>query len=172
MIKTKSINPTKDMAASVRAYLTARAHAETMREAVDKLQRKILEEVVYKADEKAISRGRGERILNPKDAWLMGDDDHMEYLVELKYRLKENGFTVTNEDPEDPASYSCPALVAESLQRDTERLVIESTAEFLGEDPKDFHHRLMCAGVKKFEKFIELSVGLVVNHPDFKEGRI
>ncbi|GAF69900.1 unnamed protein product, partial [marine sediment metagenome] len=52
-------------------------------------------------------------------------------------------------------------------QRKTERLIIETTAEMLGEKD-DFAHRLICHGIDKYYQFIDLVCKLIVNMPGFE----
>lgn len=52
----------------------------------------------------------------------------------------------------------CPALVAENLQRQCERNLIESAHEFFGVTLNN----LICAGLDKYDKYIELLVGMTL----------
>lgn len=81
--------PTQAMLSSVNAYLLARTHAEVLREKVDSIARDILtgSTYYYEPDEKHLERGCNLRIIKePKDDWLMSDDDSKEYLTELRQR--------------------------------------------------------------------------------------
>jgi len=59
----------------------------------------------------------------------------------------------------------CPALTAESLQRDAEHLIVEVAADYFDGITV---HKLICCGLEKYHKFIDLIVGMCVNHPDFE----
>lgn len=169
MIDAKDLDCTPAMFSAVNAYLVARAYAETVRAEVDAIQRDILETGTYRASDRAIGRGRSERILEPKDTWLMADDDFIDFMLDMKERLKEAGYPIAGEDPERPHSYNCPALVAENLQRDCEVLVIHATAKMIGvEDPERFRLQFCRLPLENYRRFIDLAVTAVVKHPDFK----
>lgn len=154
---------------AVNAYLMARAHAELQREKVDSIARELLTTAEYYTDPKFITRARkkSERITEPKNAWLLEDSEHTDYLLDLKHALKKAGYKIEDIPGEPAHSYKCPALVAEDIQRDAERLIIKTAAEMLGET-EDFHHKLLCNGLDKYYQFIDLVVKLVVNLPNFK----
>lgn len=158
---------TQAVKSSVNAYLLARAHAETHREKVDKIQRNLLNTLEYNVDPKWRKGHRDvgfDRITDPKDTYLMRDDQWADYYEELKHDLIKAGYNI---QVRANNSYNCPALVAEDLQRTTERLIIESAAEMLGEK-NDLQHTLLCAGLDKYQQFIDLVCKLVVNMPGFK----
>ena len=159
----------QEMKSAVNAYMMARAYAETMRERVDVIQRRLLADTAYFADPEMAERRRvDERVTDPKLTFLMKDDEFHDYLIDLKAELKKDGLTV-KEYPGDPEySYGCPALIAEDLQMTTERLVIDTGAAFMGEDGGEFHYKLLCAGMDKYHAFIDLVCKLVVNLPGFK----
>jgi len=154
---------------AVNAYLLARTSAELHREKVDKIQRGLLEDTPYYTAEKYLIRGRTEkeRITDPKDTWLMSDEESFDYLVDLKHELIKAGYKIESEPGSAENSYSCPALSAEYLQTQTQWLVIDTAAEMLGEK-EGFRDSLLCAGLEKYNQFIDLVVKMVVNMPDFK----
>lgn len=159
---------TQAVKSSVNAYLMARTHAEVHRARVDKIQRFLLNDTPYYANPDLVSRREmPERITDPKNTFLMTDDESADYLTDLKHELIKAGYNIKSIKSEPEHSYQCPALVAESLQNTTERLLIDSAAEMLGETD-DFHLRLLCAGLGKRQQFIDLVVKLVVSMPDFK----
>jgi len=159
---------TQAVKSAVNAYFLARINAEVHRERVDAIQRRLLNETGY-----YVSKDHGryadahERITEPKNTWLMSDDDSHDYLSDLRDELEKAGYKIDAPLGEPYWSYFCPALTAESLQRDTEHLLIDSAAEMLGEKD-DFRHKLLCAGLEKYHKFVDLVCKLVVNSPGFK----
>jgi len=159
-LTVKDITP--GMQSAVKAYLMSRAYAETMREAVDKIEREILKECPLTNDLE-INRGKPAReITEPKHVYLCDNDDLLEeHYTAVNHRLRAEGLK-----PDDMPDDHCPALVAEHLQMDAEHLVVESTAEMLGEE--DFLHRLICHGMDKYHKFIDLVTGMIVNMPGFE----
>ena len=157
---------TQDVKSSVSAYLLARAYAETMRAAVDKIEREILTECPL-TNGLEIEHGQPkEDITEPKYVYLCTDEDMLkDYYSETNKRLR-----AANLKPDTMQDDYCPALVAEELQRETERLVIGAGTEMMGLefDGKEMCHRLLCKGLDTYQKFIDLLVGLVVSLPDFK----
>lgn len=164
---------TDNLKSSVNAYLIARAYAETQREIVDKIQRKILGECKYYIAEEWVERlgEKRERITEPKDTFLMDEDDFLDYYLNVRKDLEKAGYEIeSTADPEHPHSYKCPALSAEWTQTQAEHLVIDSMAEMLGED--DLRHRLLCAGLNKYHQFLDLAVKFVVNSPGWVAPKV
>ena len=165
---------TQDVKSAVNAYLLARAYAETIRDKVDSIQRKILESAKYYIDPKHLERHRrrktDERITDPDETWLLSDSEHHDYLIGLKHELIKAGFEIKSIPGKPEYSYFCPALVVEDLQRKTEKIMIDAAAKMLGNEveAEDFHHGLLCAGLDKYHEFIDLVCKLVVNLPGFQ----
>jgi hypothetical protein len=160
---------TQGLKTSVGAYLLARARAEVIREKVDKIEREILESACYFSSPLLAGHSITKRITEPSESYLLKEDDARDYFLDVKAALIESGFNIKEVPNEAEHHYFCPALTAESLQNKTEHLIIENGAEMLGENPKDFSYRLLCAGLEKYKQFIDLCVKLVVNLPDFKK---
>jgi len=148
------------------AVFMARAYAETIRASVTEIETAILAETpLYVSDKKRHAR-EPERITDPSLVWLCDLDsaEYRDHLAETQKRVRAAGLT-----PDDMPDDYCPACVAECVQRDAEHLLIEAAAEMLGApDPKAFRHKLLCSGMQKYRKFIDLLCGLVVSLPDFR----
>ena len=159
---------TNGVKSAVNAYLMARTLAECERERVDKIANEILNTAKYYADSKFITRGRTSgRITENKDAWMLREDEHRDFLIDLKTALIKAGYKIKSKLNEPEYSYNCPALSAEHLLTQTGWLVVDTTAEMIGES-NDFRDRLLCIGLKKYNEFIDLAVKMVVNTPGFK----
>lgn len=142
----------------VNTLLMAKAYAQLERERVDKIQRKVLAEEVYLMDERWLEHGRDdERITEPDKSHLMCDVDASRYFEKLNAIHLANGF-------EDAAKGYCPALVAETLERDATHALILSAQEFM---PEVTPNGLLCLGLEKYHKFVDLLIGLVVNSPGY-----
>ena len=153
-------NVTEEVKSSVSAYLMARAYAETMRSAVDEIQRTILEECPLH------DRRDDVLITDPKDAWHCDNEHELkDYWAECDARLRAAGLK-----PANMPDTHCPALVAEHVQMQTTWLIAEAAAKMLklDFDGKELNCRLLCMGLDKRREFIDTIVGLVVNLPDFK----
>jgi len=151
-------NLPQELKSAVDAYLMARALAETERAKVDAIQRRILETADYWT------------VKDPKESWLMDENEFHDYLSDVRRELEKAGYEIETQG-EHYWNYFCPALSAESLQRDAENLVIEATARMIGHaKPEEMNHLLLChaPGLETRQKFIDLAVGLVVNFPGFK----
>ena len=165
----KQISP--GVKSAVNAYLLARANAEAHREKVDEIQRHLLTTADYHVDPEFTGRkcDVGFKVIrDPKDTYLMEKAEREDYYADLKHALEKAGYEIeTIDDPERPGAWACPALTAEDIQRKTEQLIVDTAAEMLGQD-ENFLNDLLCAGLDKYHKFIDLVVRLVVNAPDFK----
>lgn len=162
----KKITPA--VKSSVNTYLMARVYAEVQREKVNAIEIEILNTASYFADpELTHHRDIPERITDPKLTYLLKDTESVEYLLDVKQALIKAGYKIKSIKDQPEHCYNCPALTAEDLQSKTEWVLIDATAEMLGEN-KDFRHTLLCAGLDKYKEFIDLAVKLVVNMPGFK----
>ena len=163
-------NITQDCISAVNTYLMARTLYECERVKVDKIQQAILDAHVYNyAKEWSATRrgGLSGRITSLNDTYLMSDKDHHEFLTFVRGDLERAGYKIKS-TPGDPVySFCCPALVAESMKRDAEHLIIEAFAAILGAD-KDFGNSLLCNGLDQYHRFIDLCIKLVVNMPGYK----
>jgi hypothetical protein len=135
---------------SVNAVLMATAYAQAMRERCDKIQRRLLASGRYGGD--------GE----PKYTYLLPDEAAARYFADLDAAYREAGYT-------DLEPGHCPALIAESLQRDAERALIEAAEEFF---PGVTLHKLLCAGLDKHREFLDLLIKLVVNRDGYRAPRL
>lgn len=159
---------TQGVKPAVNAYLMARTLAECEREKVDTLAREILETAICRADPQFVEMGCvSERITDPDKAWMLGDEEHHDYLIDLKKAMQDAGYTIKSIPGQPEYSFNCPALTAESLQRKTEHLLVDAVAEMIGED-ENLGYNLICAGLDKYHQFIDLAVKMVVNMPGFK----
>ena len=148
---------THEVTRYVEAYLVARAYAETMREEVNKIYRDILTECPVCADD-------GTQILSPDRLYLCSDDDLVrDVYAEANKREREAGLK-----PADMPNDYCPALVAETLKIEAENRLIEAAGRPLGID----NNTLLCAGLDKRQRFIDLVVGLVLSLPNFKKMEV
>lgn len=141
----------------VRAYLMARAYAETMTERVDAVYRSILQECPVYADRVGCN---GERITESKRLFLATDTARVaDCHAEANKRLR-----AAKIKPADMLDDYCPALVAQDLQRKTERLLVDEAGKPFGITAD----KLLCAGLDAWKEFIKLTVSLVVSQPGFK----
>lgn len=171
--KDRAFRIAHELMPAVNAYLMARTYAELQREIVDTIQRRILETASYYTDENLASREITERkrITEPKYAWMMSDSEFHDYLSDVRHELEAKGYKIEQGHDEPYWSYLCPALCAESLQTDTEHLLIDQAAELLNSG-KDFRHTLLCAGMDKYKQFIDLTLKFVINAPGYKAPAI
>ena len=163
MAKLTEKDITQDVKSAVSAYLMARAYAETMRERIDKIETAVLVQcpLTNGLEIKHVQPAR--EITEPKEVYLCTDKDMLEeHYGEVNHRVRAAGLK-----PDDMPDSHCPALVAESLQCDTEHLIIDTAIEMLNLD-KDFGHTLICNGMDKYHQFIDLVCKLVINAPGFE----
>jgi hypothetical protein len=158
------VTPAVKSAAS--AVLMARAYAQSMRKQVNAIETAILAECpLFVADIKS-DAPTPERITDPAYVWMTDLDSpqYHEHLAETNRRLRAAGLK-----PDDMADAHCPALIAESIQRDAVHILIHAAAEMMDTGSgNDFCHKLLCSGMPKYCYFVDLLCKLVVNLPDFR----
>lgn len=146
----------KDLTPAVDALLMATALAQLEREKVDAVKQNLLDTHIFTMlnDDDT----PGPRITSPKYDWRMLDADHKKYCALLNAHFLAEGFT-------DAKRGICPALQAESTQRDAEQILIKcAETHFEGVTS----HRLLCNGIDKRKMYIDLLIKVVVNNPNYK----
>lgn len=147
----------KAMTKPVADYLAARAIAEVERERVDKIQRRVLAESVFMANTHGRDGGgRAFRVTEPKDSYLMRDEDAARYFDTLNAIHLAEGF-------KDAEKGYCPALTSEHNQTKAEWALIEASRAFFPEVTND--KLLGAGGCEMRRKYIDLIVGLVLAAP-------
>ena len=148
---------TPGIKSGVGGVLMARAYAETMRAQVDAVHREILTECPVYADR----WGETHQILNSGDLYKSSDEVLCrDFYDEANHRLRKVGLK-----PQSMHDDHCPALVAERLLTIAESALIEAAAEvFEGITV----NRLICAGLDKYRRWVDMLCRVVVNLPDFK----
>jgi len=153
--KTKEPNITRNMIKASEAVFLAMAATEMIRPIVLSYQKKILNHEKYEYSEKQMKR-RGKTfqnwIMNPKDAWLMSDDDFTHYAS----RCNEERIKV-NLHVDDPGF--CPLLVAEDLQRKAENSLIKTMQPITHVDLDDCFRQKN--GLETRQKLIDLILKLI-----------
>lgn len=161
----------QELKSAVDAYLMARTLAECEREKVDAIERRVLETANYYSAPSMREPGEPTHpIKDPKDSWLMEENEFRDYLMDVRAELEKAGYEIEQQGP-NRCSYRCPACSAEYLQTQTEWLVIEACARMMGDkSPETMNDRLLChaPGLETRKKFLDLAVRLVVNFPGFK----
>lgn len=141
---------------AARAVLLATAHAQLQRERMDALDRELLAERAWMTDLNLPPHEPSKRITEPKDTWLMSDADGKNYHAERQRRIDAMGYRL-------PDGH-CPALTAEHIQRQAERVLVDLAAPLFGMDAD----KLLCAGLENYRKFIALTMKLIVSLPSFR----
>ena len=123
----KNFKPTDAMLTATRNVFVTMAFEKTVRPIVEGYQKDILAFWKFKIAPEHINRGHEENeiILDPKNSYLMGDDDFKLYLAECNDARKKAGLKVDN--PEH-----CPLLVAEHLRVIAENTLIDTMEPITG----------------------------------------
>jgi hypothetical protein len=153
---------TPEIKSAVGTYLLAKAYAQTMREAVNLIHREILVECpIFADDTERRGNHKGKQILSSGQLYLCSNEALCDdFYAESNTRLRKVGLK-----PDAMPDDHCPALVAENLERLAAQSLIESAQVV-------FHgltvQKLLCAGLDKYNQYIDLLCRLVVSMPDFK----
>jgi hypothetical protein len=151
----------------VNAYFMAKTFADIKREEVDNVKREILNTAHYHANPELFDKGRcPERITEPRQDYMLRDDEWDDYFAALKWELGKRKIR-----PDDMDKELCPALIAESTCRDAERLLINEAWRLMGFESKEKDPSLKLWGDKRKE-FIDLVCGMVVNRDGYKEPKL
>ena len=135
----------------VNKALVAQAVAEVLREEIDGYAQTLLDANEY------TNEHTGERITDAKDDWTMTNEAFVGYHALLDAKIRGAGH--------NPPPEFCPALMAESAQRDAESELIKAAEPFF----KVTQSQLLCGtgkgdGLETHKKFLDLLKGLVVSY--------
>lgn len=152
----KAFVPTEDMVAAAELVMHAMAAVDVIRPIVDGYRRRILAEKQWQVrpdfQEKRSRRGCDEKvILDPKNAYLMSDEDFVVYDAKCKAARDEAELHV--EDPD-----SCPLLVAEHDLVKARALLVETMKPITGNLD---YNKLLCAGPEKLDEYVDLTLKLL-----------
>lgn len=102
------------------------------------------------------------RITDPKDTWKIRDEHATAYFNTLIALDLLDGYEVASEG-------KCPALVAKSHKLEAEQLLVAAAEVFF---PGVTWHKLLCLGLDKLDKYIDLLVGLVLQAPNYERPNL
>lgn len=161
MTMTEKFKPTEAMVNAAETLLLAMAHAETIRPIVLKYEAEILAEGQWHMDRKLYESielrqlneprsGADRIILDPKESYMMSEDDFKEYDAKCRDARDNVGLLVDDDE-------QCPMLVADHLVMQAEHALIEIMTERTGAT-KD---QLLCAGMDKYKHYVDLTLRLL-----------
>lgn len=147
---------TEEVKNAVALYLEKRLIAEIIREEVDTVANKLLEQYNF------VDRFTGERITNHNQLYR----SEQEELIKEFWKQLDTLLRQYKVKPQDMGADYCPALVAESEQMEAEAELIYRMALNFGLEIEkgEFNSGLLCRpkGLEKRQSFIDSAVGLVL----------
>lgn len=140
----------------VNNLLIAKAFAITEKERVDRYIKVVFDDYNF------FDKRTGERVTDPELLYLcdLGSREVKEYYEQCDKAHREHGF----KGPKD----HCPSLIAQDLERQAVKLLIDAAEPFF----KISHDDLLCSGMKNFSKYVDALISLVVNHPNYVKAKI
>lgn len=137
-----------------KAVIMAEAWHKTVETIVTGYEHKILQHYQFKKADKYNNCNDVPGIISePKQSWLMGDNDFLIYDAECKKERDKAGLKVNHPD-------NCPKLEAESLVMKTRTLLTQSVSPMFGVT-KD---QLIAAGMDKYQQFVDLTIKWIVSY--------
>lgn len=162
-MNSKEFTPSEDMKSAARGCFLAMAYTGTVRPIVEGYQHDILSEYQFRTD---VEQYDGKRVypdkvvLNPDHTYMLTEDDFAFYLAECRTAQSAAGLKTESRD-------HCPLLVAESIQRDAEHLLIDAMEPLTG---INFNTILGSRNfIDHLKKYIDLSLKLLAPFVDAKE---
>lgn len=171
MENMKRIFDNPDLHILVGSFLLQKAFTEMMQDKVDSVYEQILIDIpifddtcIRFKDSERLKNHPRTRIYNHHHMYLSEDELTCNKIYdEADKRLKALGIK-----PESMGRDYCPALVAESDLMDLEHRIIELTGNPFGVTVNN----LLYGGMEKYDKWIDLVIGAVVNHPKFVTPKV
>lgn len=155
MYTQKQFKPSPEMVQAAKNVFIAMAYTETIRPIVEGYQKKVLNFFQFKnnGELKRLSKRFPEIkervILNPKESYLLDDEDFKIYLAECNIEREKAGLKVDNPD-------FCPLLVAESLERDAKRCLVETMETITGIETS-----ILTGHLEEYKKVVDLTLRLL-----------
>lgn len=160
MSQTK-FNPPPEMIAAANAVFMAMAYTDTVREVIEPIQARLLQDNHYKMDINRFTRSEGDAAeftalhgiycRKWSELYLIFDEDMTDLMIKANYEYQKAGFKIE-------LNY-CPLLVAESTQREAERLLIDVMEPVTGLTT----NKILTSkdGVNNFKKMVDLTLRLL-----------
>lgn len=146
--KTKAPKPTPAMISAAMAVFQAMALVQTVEPIVKGYQRKILDHFKFKVADKWVDQGmEPEIITDPKDSYLMSEDDFKIYHAECYKEGEAAGLHV--EDPD-----FCPLLVADYALTKAQWALCDAIEPLT----KVSQNQVLCSGLDNYKKYVDLSL--------------
>lgn len=138
---------TQDMITAAENVFTAMAFVETIRPIVEGYQKEILAKYQFRVAPEFKRHEKNKVILDPKDTYLMADNDFKVFLAECHEARQAAKLHVEKEE-------FCPLLVAEGLQRKAEHVLVDTMEVLTGlaADKLTFPH---------YRKYIDIALRLL-----------
>ena len=146
----------KEIRSAQKAYITAKAAEEAIREIAEDIQRKILAENIYTVSpEFQNRRGIGERITEPKHTYLMDEEIFINDFLEKCYTEYQKAGIADGRGKE-----YIPEAVARDIRLDAEKALIEIAIDILPEIPEKETLRKATTHWKYREQILDLILRL------------
>lgn len=143
---------TPELKTLVRNYLKATGNAIRERGRMQMIQTELLARMKPMVRDEFMNEGPLRIITDPKHSYLMSDEDFLEYDSKCQAINKAAGYNL----PEG----HCPALVAERIQIESERALVDMIAPKFGITADD----LLCQGLDHYQEFVDLAVKMAVSY--------
>lgn len=156
-----TFNPTPEMIDAAKAVFLSMAYVETVREVIEPIQNRLLQENHYKMDINRFTRSEGDAeqftalhgiyCRKWSELYLIFDEDMTDLMIKANYEYQKAGFKIE-------LNY-CPLLVAESTEREAKRLLIDIMQPVTGMTTDN----VLCSknGLENYKKLVELTLRLL-----------
>ena len=156
VFKTSVQAHAEEIRTAQKAYITAKSVEETIREIAEDIQRKILAENVYTVSpEFKNRRGIGERIIDPKQAYLMNEEAFINDFLEKCYMEYQKAGIADSRGKE-----YIPEAVARDARLDAEKALMQLAIEILPDIPEKETLRKATTHWKYREQILDLILRL------------
>lgn len=149
-IGATKFEPTAEMVRAAETLFLAMAHESLIRPIVTSYKTAILAKNGWRIRPAFTKRFGDEIIVDPKDAYLMDESEFASYHLQCKAARDAAQLPVDHPD-------QCPLFVAEDVVRQAKHALIECMYPVT----KMSAHRLLCAGMNDYEKYVGLALRLL-----------
>lgn len=151
----RDFTPSGEQISAAELVFLAMAHLDLVRPVVQQYKTRILAEHQFRIDPMWVNEhGMDDRvILDPKDVFLLSDEDIQVFVQESKTERDKAHLPVDSDD-------FCPLLVAESSLSNAENLLIDAMTPVTGLTSD----QLLCHGMESYNKYVDLCLRILAHH--------
>ena len=159
---------TKELEVVADLYVSALIDSEIVKEKVEEVSRDVLKRSSWKHET------RHQRIIDPKDVWLMSEQDLKFYLIELRKAFERARLSVRADHGQPYHVFHCPSQLANDRVTRIKFALAHAAVKAAGQEMNgsDLSKKIKLLGASRYDQFIAGVVKFVIRNrkaPRYRE---